>query len=510
MATKRWATSAMSLPILILIILGVGLRVYFYLLNRSLWLDEAMLALNLVNRSFVELLEPLSYNQGAPIGFLFIQKAMITVFGNSECSLRIFPLAAGVISIPMLYFVSKKINSGSGTVVALGLFVFSVWHTYYSSEVKQYTTDVLATLLILLVGINSLELEAKSRAIITFGMIACCAMWLSHASLFVIAAIFPTLLWHFAKQRDTKKIFTVFAVGLFFGLNLLLLYLVSLKDLSSNNYLLGFWKDAFAPIPTWQNLRWYLNAAGNLFSGPVGLLYGVVNGFPLGLVVVAGFLTAGIYSMSKKKGDATFMLALPAFVTLVASAFGKYPFSGRLLLFLQPIMYILLAEGIAQITEILRRYHRLVSVAAISACVLFLFVRPVLTMYDRLIAPPLGEDIKPVMEYLRENRSNSDQIYVYYAANPAFTYYAPFYGINDDEYVIGIKSREDPSEYIEDVKDYTSDQRVWFVFAHNCETCPENEQPFIIAYLDKIGHREGEYISEGAAIYRYNFELTSQ
>ncbi|MBK8875589.1 MAG: hypothetical protein IPN13_17395 [Bacteroidetes bacterium] len=56
------------------IVVGVGLSILNFMNFRSLWLDEAMLALNIVNKSAMELLQPLDYNQVAPIGFLLIEK----------------------------------------------------------------------------------------------------------------------------------------------------------------------------------------------------------------------------------------------------------------------------------------------------------------------------------------------------------------------------------------------------------------------------------------------------
>ena len=58
--------------ILAIICFGILVRLVQYLFNRSLWADEAVLALNIVNRSYLELLEPLDYEQGAPIGFLMV------------------------------------------------------------------------------------------------------------------------------------------------------------------------------------------------------------------------------------------------------------------------------------------------------------------------------------------------------------------------------------------------------------------------------------------------------
>src|SRR3989338_11217817 len=80
----------------IIILIGIIFRFYRYLYNKALWLDEAMLSLNIVERSFLELLKPLDYRQNAPIGFLMIEKFFVNIFGNNEYSLRLFPFTCGI------------------------------------------------------------------------------------------------------------------------------------------------------------------------------------------------------------------------------------------------------------------------------------------------------------------------------------------------------------------------------------------------------------------------------
>ena len=82
---------------------------YPILHNRSLWADEAVLALNIVNRSYWELLQPLDYEQGAPVGFLLVEKLAIGVFGNNEYALRLFPLLSGIISLFLFYILAKYV-----------------------------------------------------------------------------------------------------------------------------------------------------------------------------------------------------------------------------------------------------------------------------------------------------------------------------------------------------------------------------------------------------------------
>src|SRR6185503_14605680 len=94
----------------LLILLGALLRVRQYLTGRSLWADEAMLALNIVNRNFAGLLQPLDYDQGAPIGFLLVEKIFNSVLGKNELALRLLPLLVGLISLWLFYRLLKQIT----------------------------------------------------------------------------------------------------------------------------------------------------------------------------------------------------------------------------------------------------------------------------------------------------------------------------------------------------------------------------------------------------------------
>src|SRR5690349_16373561 len=87
-ARGRFSTHS---AVVALVILGIGLRIVPLAQNRNLWIDEAMLALNLVDRSPRQLLEPLDWNQGAPVGFLLMVKGTIAALGPGEWALRLVP-----------------------------------------------------------------------------------------------------------------------------------------------------------------------------------------------------------------------------------------------------------------------------------------------------------------------------------------------------------------------------------------------------------------------------------
>ena len=90
--------------VLIILLIGLLFRVVPYLSNRSLWRDEAAVSINIVHKSYAELIQPLDMDQKAPVGFLWIEKFFTQVFGNNEFALRLFPLLAGLLSVFLFYF----------------------------------------------------------------------------------------------------------------------------------------------------------------------------------------------------------------------------------------------------------------------------------------------------------------------------------------------------------------------------------------------------------------------
>ncbi|HEX7024072.1 MAG TPA: hypothetical protein VF187_04560, partial [Gemmatimonadales bacterium] len=72
---------AVTLTLAGILVLGAVLRIVEFLHNRSFWVDEAMLALSIGTRSFAELVRPLSYDQTAPVLFLWLVKTSSLIGG---------------------------------------------------------------------------------------------------------------------------------------------------------------------------------------------------------------------------------------------------------------------------------------------------------------------------------------------------------------------------------------------------------------------------------------------
>ena len=92
----------------ILIGLGILLPLIQYFFNRSLWVDEVTLALNILNAGILALLKPLESGHVVPIIFLLLEKFFSILIPNSEYGFRILPLFSYFAS---LFFFYKILNN---------------------------------------------------------------------------------------------------------------------------------------------------------------------------------------------------------------------------------------------------------------------------------------------------------------------------------------------------------------------------------------------------------------
>src|SRR5262245_498969 len=139
----RWQLAAAAL------LVGGGLHTIQYAARVSLWHDELALARNIEARGVVELVtRPLDHRQVAPAGFLAGVKATTAVFGVNEIGLRALPWLAGLLSLPLFWRVAARITSGGPLLAGLAIFAVSPAMVWYGASVKQYGTDVTASLLL--------------------------------------------------------------------------------------------------------------------------------------------------------------------------------------------------------------------------------------------------------------------------------------------------------------------------------------------------------------------------
>jgi uncharacterized membrane protein len=315
--------------------LGVALRVDRFLFDRSLWTDEAALAINIVRKPITDFLQPLDYNQAAPLGFLLVEKLFVSLLGNTEYALRLFPLLCSLIALIALYNIARPYLTPTTTAVAIGLLAISPFTLYYSTEVKQYSSDIAAALLAVWLALNAHSKPHNVRGLALLAVFGIGAVWFSFTVLLVLAGIGLSLGLDALWKKDWVQLRNLLLICVGWAASFGVYYLTSLRLTLNNNYLVTYWNAYFLPLAPFDP-AWLVKAFSDILEDPGGL--------PADISAV--LLCIGGLSLLWKNKFFLLVLIAPIFVNLAASALRKYPFGERLILFAIPFLFLLIAEGI--------------------------------------------------------------------------------------------------------------------------------------------------------------------
>ncbi len=485
-----WASSANFVHLFLA--LGVVLRLRQYFFNRSLWLDESLLVLNLISRTPSELLKPLGYHQGAPLGFLMLEKTVMRFLGSGEMALRLIPLVAGIASLFLFAAAARRLVAPEAVPIAVGLFSICGPLIYYSSEAKQYSSDVAVTLVLLLAASRMSVGENTATRAVALSIIAGLAIWFSQPAAFVVAAIGIVWLWVGIGKRDKSFpvgwVFFAIVTCLSFGAY----YLISLRSLARDEWLMGYWNGAFAPLPlSISRVRWFVNAWLGMCDNPVGLTFA-------GIATAAAIF--GAREIFREHSEKLLLLTLPILLALLASALHRYPFRGRLLLFAVSFVLLLIGAGLGAI----QTKTRSVLPGFGTLIVILLFFHPLEDAAETLRKPHFVEEIRPVIEYVQKHRTEGDILYCYYDAEPALKYYTFEGKIVSMPRIVGVESREDWAKYRRELDQLRGNPRVWILFSHVYRDGGVDEERLFLDYLDSMGTRLDSVQASGAAAYLYD------
>jgi hypothetical protein len=492
---ERLAASPLRTRVVwLLLAIGVLLRLRPYLSNRSLWLDEALLAINILRQPLAGLLGPLQNDQAAPVGFLLVARLGVVLFGEGEYALRLFPLLCGIASLFLFLALAERLLAPIASLIALLLFVASDRLTYYASESKQYSTDVAVALLLWLWA-TTVERDPEPpprRRWLVSAMLGAVLVWFSHPAVFVLAAIGARWLWVRLRREDWPGLGASATVCGVWLLSFAVFYVVSLSKSAHSQVLLGFWTSAAAPLPptSYEDLRWYLQALERISSLPLGKEVGEI-------VLFAGIL--GAAALFRQARDGFYWLLLPGVFALLASGLHKYPLANRLWLFMVPALLLVTAAGAAEVWARTRRAFPLLAVAFFG----LLSVQPILYTAYHFVRPQRVEEIKPLLQYWRAQRRPGDVLYVYYGALPAVSYYSLRGMLEPTEFVMGVRARESPAKYLRDLDELRGVGTAWLIFSHVDTNDSINEEQFMLRYLDGMGIRLVERGAVGASLYSY-------
>jgi hypothetical protein len=405
--------------------------------------------------------------------------------------LRLLPLLCSLLSVPLFYWVAGRAIDRKAVPLALLLFAISPNLIRYAAEVKQYAMDVLLAL-----ALSALALEARRslswRWAAWLGVAGGVAVWLSHPAAFVLAGVGGVLGLDCLVSRQWRRLARLAGVWALWSMSFAASVLLSPSSYRSD-YLIGYWNSHFMPFPPRSvgDWTWLPDAFLLMFSD--------TGSFALAGLAALAFLFGCVSLFARRRHDLVLWLG-PLLAALAASAWRKYPFGGRLLLFALPSLLLLVAEGVLWLVERDRRSAPVVGAVLIG-----------LLAFDQLrfdignvVKPRRSEDVKLVLGYMREHWETGDRVYLYYDAEPAFDFYARRFGFAEADTVVGVRSRDCWRGYREDLDTLRGTGRVWVLFSHVHRKSGADEEKLFLFWLDERGRRLDSYESFNASVHLYD------
>ncbi|NOZ96056.1 MAG: hypothetical protein GXP47_15155 [Acidobacteria bacterium] len=411
------------------LIAGLVFRLRMFFMNRSLWLDPAMLALNLVSKGYGALFGSLDLNQSAPVGFLLVSKLIGSMFGYSEYSLMALPLFFGIGSLFLFLALSCRMLGVKAAPLAFLPFAACSTAVYYSGELKQYEGDLFFSVLILLVAHTAVRRRFDRRSILGFVIAGLVAVWFSHTAILVLAGTGMVLAIH-ALLHEREALPRLLVAGAALAVHFLALYVLQMRPAAQADLFAAHAK-GFAPWPRPGAGfgTWWSETITGFVSFPLG--FGRWRLLPL-----AGLASGLVAAVASRRRRLDGMLLLFPLLLLVAVSMahlypietGLYDIHSRFVLFAVPSAFLLIGLGLDAFSKLT---WKPVLVSAILGGVL------VWTPVQTMIRWPgfMRQEMRPLVKTLRSGMEADDAVYVYYAAVPAFRFYTrkapiPFIAVN--------------------------------------------------------------------------------
>jgi hypothetical protein len=409
---------------------GAYFRLSHYLVRRSLWLDESMLAVNIASRSFTELLLPLDYNQSAPALFLWIERALVSLAGVGELALRAFPMAAGLALPFLLWSVARSLVGESGAVAAVIIAVLSPTLVRYANEAKPYGTDALATVLLLWVALalgNGGPSRARWTILLVTGLFV---IGVSTPGVFVAAAVVVSVLLPRLVRRDQRV--AAIACAIAWTAAALALYAFIYRPVANNPYQQQAYEAGFLfPGPGFF-ARARLAFSGTVLPTFAGIGSTIPAVGPGWLGAAAAALVAGLAFLIRRNGWRVGLLpVLPIAFAVLASALRRYPLGvPRLMVFASPLLVLVVSGAVAWLVQILGQGSKRWLLAGLGA----LCLPPMAwARLEETRHPFMGEDAASLVQTFREKRHANEPVYVSAKGIPSWMFYTTNWNDPDRE-----------------------------------------------------------------------------
>ena len=341
---NRWEWGFISLAIIA--------RSVRYFLCFPLWEDECFLGVNIFNCGFRELLQPPVYHQVTPFLFLWLEKATVILLGFNELALRLPAFIVSMASLVLFVHLARRLLSGNARIFAIALFAVSYPCIRYAAEVKQYGTDMFASLVLIVLVVEWLRRPGEAKSLVALILWCPLAICLSLPAIFTTVALSVLLAGVMIRHPESRRWewWVAFNLVILAGAYISYYFSIGPQKQAEYGFMGDYWVDSFMPLTSvFAVLKWLVVAhTGNLFAHPVG-----EKNF--GSILTTILLAVGIvYLFKRRRSKVAWLLLLPLVVHLTAAVLQKYPYGGhvKFSMYIAPMIYLVMGVGCAVLTGI--------------------------------------------------------------------------------------------------------------------------------------------------------------
>jgi hypothetical protein len=421
-----------NLLFFIILSLAMGLRLFHYFYNRSLWMDEVYLSSSFFHMNYKELANSiLDYQQKAPVGFLWLVKLSVNLFGRNEMSLRLIPLLAGILSIFYFARVCKYFLNTWSQLLALSIFAFAPALIYHSSEIKQYSMECLATVMSLSLFISYKD-DQSWKAKLLWGILGGLILWFSFSVIFILAGIATGLSLNYILKKEWNSfLLNALPFGIWL-ISFILNYVFFTHKHAESSWVVYFFKtyDNFMPFPphSIQQLKWFPRNFYEMMDYPLGMTWNPKD-FSCTLLKVIAFpyipvilLFSGISRLYKKNQGDFYALMFPIVLMLVASGMLLYPLLERFWVFIAPVFILFMAIGFEYYQQKIKSvmYRRLLFIIIMASP---LFQSMYYVIQPRYFYKHKKSFEKEGLIHINNNYRDGDAVYNYWNNAPGYRVY---------------------------------------------------------------------------------------
>jgi hypothetical protein len=401
----------------LLISFGIALRLIAVLRRDSFAGEELMLTLNLANRSYTGLLQPLSYAQTAPIPFLWAERLAIQLNGLDLAALRVLPFVAGCLTLVILWAIASRLLCEDDALLALGLAATSPVLIDCSTEVTPYALDALMCVLAVASAFSVLRDVTNRMAWVGLAALGTIALVVSVPVAFVLAAVIAALAWRLRTGTLPVVTLRLLATAMVWVDLFVILYQVSYRQIAADPYLSEYWRAAMLTPGPRLLIRWGAGIEQALW--PVSYLM-----VWLGMAVVLGVAcVVGAVSIGRRHGTSAALLLLgPLAALLGASAMGRYPVALRLTVFAAPLLILAASGGMGEGARWLNR--RIPSLRGGWLQFVVLVPSSVLGIGWAIQGSGGGQGMPAIVRQLEQRRHPGEPVYIFHRAIAPWAFYS--------------------------------------------------------------------------------------